>query len=138
MHARHTSPRALFLGLPTLLIACATAQQASPVMPPTRLPYVTESEGGPAGIPVASASVPRAVRRAVVADAARRFKVDESAVVLVRAEQVTWPDASLGCPEPGMAYTQMLVAGFRIVAKTTEGELTYHADERGRIALCGR
>jgi hypothetical protein len=137
MHARHTSPRTLILALPTLLIACATAQDASPVMPPTRLPYVTEGAGGPAGTPVASASVPRAVRRAVVADAARRFKVAESAVVLVRAEHVTWPDASLGCPEPGMAYAQMLVAGYRIVAKTSAGEFAYHADEGGRIALCG-
>src|SRR3954469_14515310 len=138
MHAIRTPPRTLFVILPALLIACATARDASPVVPPPRLPYVTDAAGGPSGTPVASAAVPRAVRRAVVADAARRFKVTENAVVLVRAERVTWPDASLGCPEPGMGYMQVLTAGYRIMARTAEGELAYHADEAGHVALCGR
>ena len=33
-------------------------------------------------------------------------------------------------------YTQMLVPGYRLVAKTTEGEFLYHADERGTLATC--
>jgi len=90
----------------------------------------------PQGAPVTPAEMPREVREAVVEDAARRFKVDRSAVVLTRAEQVTWPDGSLGCKEPGRMYTQMLVAGYRVVAKTTEGELTYHADARGQVVNC--
>ena len=63
----------------------------------------TEAARTRAGEPVTTAatSVPREVRRAVVADAARRFKVAESAVVLTQAEQVTWNDGSLGCPQPG-------------------------------------
>ena len=80
--------------------------------------------------------MPRDVRRAVVADAARRFKVPESAVVLTHAEQLTWSDGSLGCPEPGQFYTQMLVPGFRVVAKTSAGEL-YHTDARGNVKTCG-
>ena len=84
-----------------------------------------------------TASMPRAVRRAVVADAARRFKVAESAVVLARAEQVTWSDGSLGCPEPGRMYTQMLVPGFRVTATTTAGQMLYHTDTRGNVVTCG-
>lgn len=107
------------------------------VAPPTRIPDAVTDAPGPVGQPVNIASLPRETRRAVVADAARRFNVDASAVVLTRAEQVTWPDGSLGCPEPGQFYTQMLVTGYRLTAKTSAGELIYHTDSRGNVKSCG-
>jgi len=110
---------------------------AAGIAPPTRIPDVVDSLPEPAGTAVPSASVPQAVRRAVAADAARRFKVAESAVVLTRAEQVTWSDGSLGCPERGRYYTQNLVPGYRIAAKTSAGELIYHTDSRGNVVSCG-
>ena len=33
---------------------------------------------------------------------------------VLSAEAVTWSDGSLGCPEPGMMYTQALVPGYRV------------------------
>lgn len=107
------------------------------IAPPARVPDADTVAPLPEGTPVATASVPRSVRRAVVADAAKRFKVDESAVVLVRAEQVTWSDGSLGCAEPGGIYTQNLVPGYFIVAKTAAGELAYHTDSRALAKSCG-
>lgn len=118
----------------------AGAQEAKPpprvIAPPTRIPNPEDTTMLPEGKPVSTTAVPRTVRRAVVADAAKRFKVAESAVVLTRAEQLDWPDASLGCPEPGKVYTQMLVLGFRVVAKTTEGEMLYHTDTQGTARNC--
>jgi hypothetical protein len=74
----------------------------------------------------------------VVADAARRFRVAESGVVLSHAEQVTWNDGSLGCPQPGQLYTQMLVDGYRIVAITNAGRMEYHTDAQGSVVVtCG-
>ena len=105
------------------------------VAPPKRIPYV-QQPSGPVGVPVNTAQVPREVRRAVVADAAKRFGVSMNAVVLARAEQVTWADGSLGCPEPGRMYEQALVPGFRLVATTSEGALEYHSDGQGRIVTC--
>ena len=105
------------------------------ISPPKRLEVPT-TPGGPAGAAINVAAVPRAVRQSVVADAARRFAVAESAVVVVDAEQVTWPDGSLGCPQPGMMYTQALVPGYRLTAKTTEGSLRYHTDARGNVVTC--
>jgi hypothetical protein len=106
------------------------------VAPPVRIPEHVQPDLIPAGDPVSVASLPRETRRAVVADAARRFKVAESAVVLTRAEQVTWPDGSLGCAEPGGIYTQALVPGYRLVAKTSAGELIYHTDQRSHVTSC--
>jgi hypothetical protein len=90
----------------------------------------------PAGEPVASADVPREVRRAVVADAARRLEVKENQVVLTEAERVTWTDGALGCPQPGMSYSQALVPGFRLLARSAKGAVRYHTDASGNLAVC--
>src|ERR1044071_7735897 len=103
------------LALASLAAACAASgeeKRATPRAPPTRIPAPALNEQ-PAGQVVSTTVIPIDVRRAVVADAAKRFKVAASAVVLSRAEQVTWPNGALGCPEPGMMYTQALVPGFR-------------------------
>jgi hypothetical protein len=107
------------------------------IAPPTRIPSPEAKAAGPAGTNVDVASVPREVRRAVAADAARRFKVAESAVVLGQAEQVTWSDGSLGCPQRGQMYTQNLVSGYRIVAITSAGQMVYHTDSHGFAVTCG-
>jgi hypothetical protein len=106
------------------------------IAPPTRIPDPVEAVLAPTGTQVSITAIPREVRHAVVIDAAKRFNVAENAVVLTRAEQITWPDGSLGCPQPGRMYTQMLVQGFRVAAKTAVGELTYHTDGRGNVVSC--
>jgi len=105
------------------------------IAPPTRIPDAPPPDG-PAGLQVATSEVPRAVRRAVVADAARRFGVAESAVVLSGAEKVTWSDGALGCPAPGQMYSQAQVPGFRVLAKTAAGSFLYHTDSRGQVLIC--
>jgi hypothetical protein len=111
--------------------------RATGVAPPTRIADAATLSPLPQGTPVATADVPRTVRRAVVDDAAKRFNVAASAVVLVRAERVTWSDGSLGCAEPGVMYTQNLVPGYLLVAKTDGGELAYHTDSRSLAKSCG-
>jgi predicted small lipoprotein YifL len=60
------------------------------------------------------------------ADAAERTGVAEDEVTFVSFEMVTWPDGSLGCPEPDTMYTQALVEGYRIVLEADGTPLTYH------------
>jgi hypothetical protein len=107
------------------------------IAPPKRIPNALADVPAPEGTLVAAADVPKSVRRTVVADAAKRFNVAESAVVLTRAEQLTWSDGSLGCAEPGVMYTQNLVPGYLIVARTDAGELTYHTDSHDQAKHCG-
>jgi hypothetical protein len=122
-----------------LVAACAVAadKPATPraIAPPTRIPEPVVAQA-PAGEHVNIASVPRGVRRAVVTDAAKRFSVSENDVVLVDAERVTWSDGAMGCPEPGQMYTQMLVEGYRVSAKTSAGQMLYHTDLRGTVVNC--
>ena len=72
----------------------------------------------------------------MVADAARRFNVAENAVVLASAERLTWSDGSLGCPEPGQMYTQMLVAGISRGCDDQRRQMLYHTDSRGTAVTC--
>jgi len=85
-----------------------------------------------APVPHAGAALVAAAR----ADAARRFGQPPSAFTLVSAEPVTWRDGSLGCPQPGRAYTQALVPGWRIRLSGPNGELDYHARANGVPVLC--
>lgn len=58
-------------------------------------------------------------------------------IELVEVESVEWPDASLGCPEPGMQYAQVVTPGYRIVLRSGEDTFEYHAGETGLGVLCG-
>src|SRR4051812_26085577 len=60
----------------------ANPRLATGVAPPKRIPSPVAAPAADASEPVTIASVPVGVRRAVVADAARRFQVEPSAVVL--------------------------------------------------------
>ena len=69
-------------------------------------------------------------------DAARRTLLDAAQLRVTLAEAVTWPDGSLGCPQPGREYAQVLVAGFRIRILAGAETLEYHASVRGQPFLC--
>lgn len=69
-------------------------------------------------------------------DAARRSGLPAREMKVVALESVTWSDGSLGCPRPGMSYTQALVPGYRIRLQVGREVWDYHASERGSLALC--
>lgn len=71
-----------------------------------------------------------------IADLADRLGIDESAITLVSFESVVWPDGSLGCPQPGMAYIQVLVDGSLIVLSVEGREFRYHSGGSGDPFLC--
>ncbi len=73
----------------------------------------------------------QAIVRAVRDDAARRSGVGTDRTTVLLAEPVTWPDGSLGCPEPGRLYTQALVPGWRIRIAAGADTHAYHASARG-------
>jgi hypothetical protein len=78
----------------------------------------------------------QAVVEAALSDAAKRTGMTILDLSVLSAEAVTWSDGSLGCPEPGMSYTQALVPGYRVRIRAGVEVLDYHASERGPLALC--
>jgi hypothetical protein len=65
------------------------------------------------------------------ADLARRLGVEPSEIKLLEMREVTWSDGSLGCPRPGMNYTQALVNGSQIRLEVN-GETFYYHSGGGR------
>lgn len=106
----------------TLAIGCGESSdrgEGAPVETPSSSP----SEGEPTS-PATSPSASRV--EVAVADLATRLGIEPAAVEIVSVEEVTWRDGSLGCAQSGMAYTQALVAGSRIVLRADGAEHEYH------------
>lgn len=81
-------------------------------------------------------SAPETVVEKAMLDLVKRTDRSPDSVTVVVAESKTWPDGSLGCPQPGMSYTQALVDGSRVLLEA-EGRLyAYHAGPDGEPFLC--
>lgn len=59
-------------------------------------------------------------------DLAQRTGIGADEIILHQYMLVTWSDASLGCPKPGMEYAQVLVDGYQIMLQAGLGIYNYH------------
>ncbi|MEW6770440.1 MAG: copper amine oxidase N-terminal domain-containing protein [Bacillota bacterium] len=69
-------------------------------------------------------------------DFARRQSLPEADITVKKFEAADWPDTSLGCPEPGKMYAQVITPGYKITVTDGQVEATYHTDRRGNFVLC--
>ena len=70
------------------------------------------------------------------ADLAGRLGVAEDEIEVLEARAVVWPDASLGCPQPGMAYIQIPFDGGLIRLEAAGLEYNYHTGGGEGPFLC--
>lgn len=96
---------------------------------PTVVQDHRDEQNGPAG---AEALVALAQE-----DLARRLALPSDAIRLVSVEAVTWADASLGCPEPGLMYAQVVTPGFLVLLEADDQAYEYHTDTERLVVLCG-
>lgn len=124
-----------------LLTGCGTTGVAMTPTPPS--PAASTPAGWPSGRPPLRTTSPLPTGTpAEVSQQRWQAIVDYLAdhqisgqPTLVSAEAVTWPDSSLGCPSPGVMYTQALVDGLRVIV-TVDGK---HYDFRfggDELKLC--
>jgi hypothetical protein len=69
-------------------------------------------------------------------DLAGRLGIPVEEIKLSRVESVTWPDSSLGCPQPGMAYSQVLTRGYLVVLEARGSLHEYHSGRDGKMFYC--
>lgn len=62
--------------------------------------------------------------------------VDAGAVTVEGFAEVTWSDGSIGCPQPGMMYTQALVPGYQLVLGVDGRLASYHAANGRPFSYC--
>ncbi|NOZ28744.1 MAG: hypothetical protein GXP39_11930 [Chloroflexi bacterium] len=94
-----------------------------------------EPEGEPTDSRSAGAEI--AVVAQAVADLAERLRVTKDTIQVRSVEMVEWPDTSLGCPEPGKMYAQVITPGYRIVLEAQGKAYEYHASQN-RVVYCAR
>ena len=136
-----TTTHVFALVLAILTAACAAGPGASP--DETRTPDAsrpTRSAPELSTLPPSDApmtgEVPAEILAELVADAAQRTATEAGAVDVITAEAVTWNDGSLGCPEPGMFYTQALVDGYQVILQAGDKELDYRVGAGGGFRIC--
>lgn len=86
--------------------------------------------------PVPENIVQRPDVQAAIADHAERLDVAVEDVTVEGWAEVTWSDGSIGCPEPGMMYTQALVPGYQLVLGVDGRLASYHAARDKPFAYC--
>jgi len=116
-------------------VGCNALPGASPsISLPTAPPDITLPPS--MSVPPALGGVPPELYVLAAEEAAAVAGVAVEQVTLVRAEVVTWSDGSLGCPEPGQAYTQALVPGFWLVLMAGDREFDFRAGGDLAVRLC--
>jgi hypothetical protein len=73
---------------------------------------------------------------AALRDAAEHLGVSPADLHVDQVDARQWGDSSLGCPKPGLMYSQIVTPGFLIVVSAPGKQLEYHSDARGRVVLC--
>lgn len=153
---RRLKNAALTITLAVTLAACGTTadQPATtsddagspntedPVDPSDLTPITPEPPrptGGAGALP--TGPVPDAVQeredvQAAVEAEAERTGVEPDAVTVAGFAEVTWRDGSLGCPVPGMMYTQALVPGQQLVLEVNGQYASYHAGRAKTFSYC--
>jgi len=70
-------------------------------------------------------------------DLAQKLDIAGSGIETLFIKPVLWPDTSLGCPEEGKQYAQVITPGYQILLQAGEYVYEYHTDEQNQVVLCG-
>jgi len=157
---RHFPARHLLVALVALAAvtgACTSGPAAPTTTPtmPTTTPTMPTTTGAPEPAPISTVipdpsgplapvtpvpgdgtSVPQGILDAVLADAAARTGVAVADIAVVGAAAVTWPNGALGCPQPGMMYTDMIVPGYHVIVEAGGRRLDYRFGMNVAPSLC--
>ena len=60
-------------------------------------------------------------------DLAQRLSTSATEITVVDARDVVWSNSSLGCPQPGMLYAEVLTPGYLILLNANRQDYEYHA-----------
>jgi hypothetical protein len=114
---------------PSSETAAENSSLSPPATPPSnrsaqeRSPIATPSE--------ASAEVVAAAKERLASE----LDISTEVVEVIAVESVEWSDASLGCPEPGKMYAQVITPGYRVLLRVEGEQFEVHTDRGGRAAV---
>ena len=69
-------------------------------------------------------------------DLAQRLSIPITQINLMEVTEVEWSDSSLGCPQPGMDYLQVITPGYRILLEAGGQAYEYHSKRDNYFVYC--
>ena len=69
-------------------------------------------------------------------DLAHRLSISIAQISFVEATEVEWSDSSLGCPQPDMAYLEVITPGYRILFQANTTIHEYHSNRDVYFVYC--
>jgi hypothetical protein len=130
-------------GSPTASQALPTETVSAGAEPTTEpIPSSDHGEGEVSPTPAepivspSSESEARNVVSGVIVDLAQQLGVAEEEIAVKSLEGMQWPDTSLGCPQPGMMYAQVVTPGYRVVLEVDGQVYEAHTDEGHSVVWC--
>ncbi len=116
----------------------APTAPSSQTLVPTMSP--TPPQGGVSNMntptPTPSSSEAEQIVLQAKQDLAKQLAISIDQITLVEVREITWPDSSLGCPQPGMMYLQVLIDGYLIRLRAGERIYEYHSGGNRPPFLC--
>lgn len=70
-------------------------------------------------------------------DLTTRLGVEMDDIELVSLLEVTWGDGSMGCPEAGLNYIQVLTPGQQLILRVAGQDYYYHSGKDSLFKYCG-
>ncbi len=86
-------------------------------------------------LPSVTGEVPDELLGTIAADLMKRTGVAPDRILVIQAQAITYNDGSLGCPQPGILYTQALVNGYWVVLEVDGVKYDYRASGSGYFPL---
>jgi hypothetical protein len=145
--------RFLLMGyLAFLLIGCNQIPESSepqlPIYPSTENTSIAETQTSPSestpedavqtdpSLPIPAIPGLQPLIEKAKADLAQRLSIPASQINTVETKEVFWPDASLGCPQPGTTYAQVEISGYLIILEFNGHTFEYHANIHKYVFYC--
>ena len=133
------SPTPLQPTPPPATLPAEIIEPVSPIVPASPLPTPPPEEQTPMPPADSQIRVPpggEEALKAAIAALAEHTGLLPDQIEVVSIEAVEWRDASLGCPQPGYMYAQVITPGYLIVLQADNQTYEYHTDSKSNVVLC--
>ncbi len=67
---------------------------------------------------------------------AEKFQLDPQEFRLFSILPMSWPDSSLGCPQPGVLYQPVVTPGYQMVFEGGGQTYVVHSDQSDYVVIC--
>ena len=109
-----------------------TSPQPTPAPPSSPTPDEPAPPESPIPTPPANPAVAAAIAHLVA-----ELGLSAADVSILSVEEMQWSDSSLGCPQPGMMYAQVITPGYRVLLEADGETHAVHTNQNGStVVIC--